>query len=110
MSTFSILLLLAVVAAVGIAIFTLLNMVFGRSSDLDEVLDTYFDSDDGDVQAEASGTNRPSTSAIMKAAVDRTERFAEKRGALERIDAALRAGQVPLRAAEAIVFLSLIHI
>ena len=40
----------------------------------------------------------------MKAAVDRTERFAEKRGALERIDAALRAGQVPLRAAEAIVF------
>jgi len=77
---------------------TLLTMLFGRKSGLDDVLDTYFDVGD-----EVTEEEKRSTSAVLKAALASTEKFAEKRGVLDRVNAALRAGQVPLKAGEFIL-------
>ncbi len=98
MSPIVVLGILVITAAVGIGLFTMLSMVFGKKSGLDDVLDTYFDTGEPIPEEE-----RRSTSAVLKAAMESTEKFAEKRGVLNRISAALRAGQVPLRAGEFIM-------
>jgi tight adherence protein B len=87
---------------IGAVVYVLGSAIFIRK---DEGLDTYLGSylgDGGEPQAGSEGTGL-SSNAMMRAAVERTERFAADRGFLEQLSSDLRKAQVPLSAPESLM-------
>lgn len=91
------------VAAVVLAVWTLLTMVLPDDDNLVRRLkhyeDPYGENAEGD-EAPETGVTVP----ILKRAVDFTGDMAERRGILEKLEADLERANLPLRAAEALFF------
>jgi tight adherence protein B len=95
------------VAAVVIATWTLLTMLWPDRDDLVRRLQVYEDPY-GERAAEAEaeeGDASLTTVPILQRAVDLTGDLAQRRGVLERLEADLERANLPLRAAEALFFM-----
>ena len=92
------------VAAVVLAVWTLLTMILPDDDNLVRRLkhyeDPYGENADGDERRRRPG----SRCRILKRAVDFTGDMAERRGILEKLEADLERANLPLRAAEALFF------
>ncbi|MEL6983662.1 MAG: type II secretion system F family protein, partial [Actinomycetota bacterium] len=92
-------------AAISAGLWALGSMYAGGESSLDKVLARYSDRDDtlddDEVQEMLVQT------ALVQRAVAMTENFAERRGFLTRIEEMLERANLPIRAGEAMFFLSL---
>ena len=91
--------------AISAGLWSLGSMYAGGESSLDKVLARYSEQDDtlddADVQEMLVQT------ALIQRAVALTEDFAERRGFLTRVEEMLERANVPIRAGEALFFLSL---
>jgi tight adherence protein B len=92
-------------AAVVIAIWVALTMLWPDENNLTRRLKAYEDPYGEHAEADAeAGDGSVATVPILKRAVDFTGDFAEKRGVLEKLEADLERANLPLRAAEALFF------
>ncbi len=93
-------------AAISTALWSLGSMFAGGQTSLDKVLARYSDNDEtldeDEVQEMLVQT------ALIRRAIDMTETFAERRGFLARVEDLLERANVPVRAGEALFFLSAI--
>ncbi len=96
---------LAFVAISG-ALWALASMYAGGESSLDKVLARYADQDTADLD-DAEVQEMLVQTALIQRAVAMTESFAERRGFLTRVEEMLERANVPIRAGEAMFFLSI---
>ncbi|MEM9561276.1 MAG: type II secretion system F family protein [Actinomycetota bacterium] len=96
---------LAFVAISG-GLWALASMYAGGESSLDKVLARYADQDTADLD-DAEVQEMLVQTALIQRAVAMTESFAERRGFLTRVEEMLERANVPIRAGEAMFFLSI---
>ncbi len=93
-------------AAISTALWSLGSMFAGGQSSLDKVLARYSDNDESLADEEVQ--EMLVQTALIRRAIDMTESFAERRGFLARIEDLLERANLPVRAGEALFFLSAI--
>ena len=92
------------VAAVVVAVWTLLAMVLGRSDTVSGRLAVYDEHASELTMPDGPPVSEVTTVPILKRAVALTGDLAERRGVLEQLEADLERANLPLRAAEALFF------
>jgi tight adherence protein B len=100
-----ILAIVLVVAAVGLAAYSLGSTFFGTDGSLDSVLRPYEASFGGPVEADDdTGATAMAQTQLLQRAVRMTEQFAGRRGLLETVENKLEKANLPLRPPEALFF------
>lgn len=95
-------------AAISTGLWALGSMYAGGDTSLDKVLARYSERDE--TLDEADVQEMLVQTALIRRAIDLTENFAERRGFLTRVEELLERANLPVRAGEAMFFLSLVVI
>ena len=89
--------------ALGVAVYVVVQLIVSKRSGLDAMLSHYADTPTGGTAPEGESQGL-AQGALLQRAVALTEGFAKDRGFLEKVEDKLELADVPLRAAEVMLF------